>query len=376
MLEAGTTRRNRQVDESVNFEALVDQIYEAGVVPEQWPQVFDRLADLADAEGAMIFAQAPGIPRWTASSGIYDRIDRWTKSPFAFENPRAARLIPPDAACFLTELDCFTMEELDNESFYRDVLRPNGLGWCAGTSVRSPSGDTLVISVEKAHAKGPIPRAVAEQLDVLRPHLARAAVLAGRLGFERARTAVATLEMIGLPAAAVTQAGRAVAANPGFLASASTVSIGAQDQVQFASRTAQTMFLDALANPTSLSGTGRSIAIAGTLRHPPSIAHVLPLRLSGLDVFAGAVSILFLTPITQQGGPAPELLQALFDLTPAEARVASMLVDGLSVDTISETHGVSRNTVRTQLKSVFAKTGVDRQADLVRLLGHRRLHPT
>jgi DNA-binding CsgD family transcriptional regulator len=361
------------MDTSVNFETLVDQIYEAGVVPDQWPRVFDHLAGLADAEGAMIFAQAPGIPRWTASEKIYDRIDRWTKSPFAFKNPRSDRLIPPDAACFLTELDRFTMEELDNENFYRDVLRPAGLGWCAGTSVRSPSGDTLVISVEKAHDKGPIPRAVAEQLDLLRPHLARAAVLAGRLGFERARTAVATLEMIGLPAAAVTGAGRAVAVNPGFLTSGAMVAVGAQDQVQFSSRTAQTMFMEALANPTSLSRTGRSIAIAGTLRHAPLIAHVLPLRLSGLDVFAGAVSILFLTPITQQHGPKPELLQALFDLTPAEARVAGMLVDGMSLETISETHGVTRNTVRTQLKSVFAKTGVDRQVDLVRLLGQRRL---
>jgi DNA-binding CsgD family transcriptional regulator len=151
------------------------------------------------------------------------------------------------------------------------------------------------------------------------------------------------------------------------------VSTGAQDQVQFTSRTAQRTFLETLANPTSLSKTGRSIAVAGRLRHVPLIAHVLPLRLSGLDVFAGAVSILFLTPITQQHGPAPELLQALFDLTPAEARVASMLVDGLSVETISETHGVSRNTVRTQLKSIFAKTGIDRQADLVRLLAQRKL---
>jgi hypothetical protein len=36
--------------DSVNYESLVDQIYEAGVVPEQWPQVFDRLAATADAE--------------------------------------------------------------------------------------------------------------------------------------------------------------------------------------------------------------------------------------------------------------------------------------------------------------------------------------
>jgi DNA-binding CsgD family transcriptional regulator len=149
--------------------------------------------------------------------------------------------------------------------------------------------------------------------------------------------------------------------------------VGAQDQVQFSSPTANTLFLEALAKPVSLAKTGRSIPIAGTHESPPLIAHVLPLRLAGLDVFAGAVSILFLTPITQQRSPGPELLQALFDLTPAEARITSLLIDGNSVDSISKMQSVSLNTVRTQLKSVFMKTGVDRQIDLVRLLGQPRV---
>lgn len=357
--------------DSVNYETLVDEIYEAGVVPEHWPQVFDRLAGMADAEGTMLFAVAPGAPRFISSARIHDRIDRWTRSPFAQRNPRSDRLIPPDETRFLTDLDKFTLEELENESFYTDILRPSGLGWCAGTSVRAPSGDTLVLSVEKAWANGPVSREVADQLDTLRPHLARAAVLAGRLGFERARTAVATLEMVGLPAAAVTQAGRVVATNPGFLASAPAVHVGAQNQVQFHSAMVQQMFLEALTRPVSLARTGRSIPVAGTAESPPLIAHVLPLRLAGLDVFAGAVSILFLTPLTPQNSPAPEMLQALFDLTPAEARVASLLIDGNTIDTISKTHSVSLNTVRTQLKSVFQKTGVDRQVDLVSLLGQR-----
>ena len=293
---------------SVNFETLVDEIYEAGVLPERWPQVFDRLAEIADAEGSLIFAAAPGVPRWMSSEKIRERIDRWTKSPFAYNNPRAERLVPNTEPRFLTDLDRFTMEELDNEQLLsRRACGPVGFGWCVGTTIRSPSGDMLVLSVEKAYAKGPVPRAIAEQFDQLRPHLARAAVLAGRLGFERARTAVATLEMIGLPAAALTQTGRVVATNPGFLASTASVSVGAQDKVQFSSGTAQTLFLEALARPLSLAKTGRSIPIAGTDKTSPLIAHVLPLRLAGLDVFAGAVSILFLTPITQQRSPGPEL---------------------------------------------------------------------
>jgi DNA-binding CsgD family transcriptional regulator len=66
--------------------------------------------------------------------------------------------------------------------------------------------------------------------------------------------------------------------------------------------------------------------------------------------------------------PAPSLLQALFDLTPAEARTAGQITEGKSIEQISSATGISQNTIRTHLKSVFQKTGVERQAELVSLL--------
>lgn len=64
---------------------------------------------------------------------------------------------------------------------------------------------------------------------------------------------------------------------------------------------------------------------------------------------------------------APDLEQ-LFDLSPAEARLAQLLADGLSMEEAALHLGVTRNTVRSQLQSVFTKTGTNRQGDLVRLL--------
>jgi DNA-binding NarL/FixJ family response regulator len=58
----------------------------------------------------------------------------------------------------------------------------------------------------------------------------------------------------------------------------------------------------------------------------------------------------------------------LFHFTRAESGVASALVNGLSVEQIAERHQVSRETVRSQLKSIFGKLGVSKQQDVVRLL--------
>lgn len=61
-------------------------------------------------------------------------------------------------------------------------------------------------------------------------------------------------------------------------------------------------------------------------------------------------------------------LRELFGLTPAEANLAVLLSRGLRLAEVSEAQNVSPHTARAQLKSVFAKTGVSRQAELVRLV--------
>jgi DNA-binding CsgD family transcriptional regulator len=61
-------------------------------------------------------------------------------------------------------------------------------------------------------------------------------------------------------------------------------------------------------------------------------------------------------------------LSRLYDLTPAEAQLAQQLAGGLDLREIAATSNRTMNTVRTQLKQVFRKTGARRQADLVRLM--------
>ncbi|MGD9670830.1 MAG: helix-turn-helix transcriptional regulator [Hyphomicrobiaceae bacterium] len=61
-------------------------------------------------------------------------------------------------------------------------------------------------------------------------------------------------------------------------------------------------------------------------------------------------------------------LELLFGLTPAEARLAQTLAEGISIKGYAAAAGVAVGTARVQLKSVFAKTNTSRQAELVALL--------
>lgn len=57
-----------------------------------------------------------------------------------------------------------------------------------------------------------------------------------------------------------------------------------------------------------------------------------------------------------------------FGLTPAEQRLARHLLAGSCLNAAARDFGLSKHTVRNQLRVVFAKLGVQRQADLIRLL--------
>ncbi len=61
-------------------------------------------------------------------------------------------------------------------------------------------------------------------------------------------------------------------------------------------------------------------------------------------------------------------MRSLFDLTPAEARVARGLASGKAVDDIAVEGDVSPNTIRTHVRGVLQKTGCSRQAEVVALL--------
>jgi DNA-binding CsgD family transcriptional regulator len=78
--------------------------------------------------------------------------------------------------------------------------------------------------------------------------------------------------------------------------------------------------------------------------------------------------VFVLTPVAAADAPPVELVQALFDLTPAEARVARGLAGGKTVEDLATDGKVSANTVRVQVRGVLEKTGCHRQTDVVALL--------
>lgn len=105
------------------------------------------------------------------------------------------------------------------------------------------------------------------------------------------------------------------------------------------------------------SQTAATYLLCVDCRNRPVLAEVLPLPSGTLIVTLHAANSVKLSPLN-------DLADAL-KLTTQQKRVARELIAGKSVDQIARKMGVSQQTIRTHLKSVFHKAGVHSQAGLI-----------
>jgi DNA-binding CsgD family transcriptional regulator len=81
-----------------------------------------------------------------------------------------------------------------------------------------------------------------------------------------------------------------------------------------------------------------------------------------------AVAAIYVTDPEQMPEIPEVVFVRLYGLTPAEAKVAAVIVRGRSGRQASDELNISYNTIKSHLKSIFAKTGTTRQGDLIRLI--------
>lgn len=78
--------------------------------------------------------------------------------------------------------------------------------------------------------------------------------------------------------------------------------------------------------------------------------------------------IIFINDSTKRISVDPAALQQSYALTPTESRVAITLLDCATADEVSREMGISVATVRTHMRQIYAKLGVNNRAHFVKLM--------
>ena len=118
---------------------------------------------------------------------------------------------------------------------------------------------------------------------------------------------------------------------------------------------------------TQVAGGSTIVGRSGAL--PPLVLHAIPVgrRETDYPVWPVAALVLVVDP-ARRTGIDPAIAAAVLDLTGMESRVAVLLAQGMSVGQIATATGRKESTIRSHVKRVFAKHGLSRQAELVRLV--------
>lgn len=263
--------------------------------------------------------------------------------------------------------------------FYRNYLHPLDLRYVLVSNMHTPAGMHCALFACRDHAGSDFSAEEIALIDLLLPHLQQAVDLhstVDQLESERRLYATA-IDRLLVGTAILDEHGRRLRCNP-----AAQRLLDQRDGLDCRQEK-----LCAFANHEN-----RSLQQA--------IQKMLQLRQRGIDDEIEVLTLsrpsgnvplhLLLRPIAlnhqcQDGAPRPAvavfirdpgdspqasrtLLRSLFQLTRTEAEVATLMLDGLTLDETAQALGVTRNTVRAHLRGVFAKTGATRQAQLIKTL--------
>lgn len=355
-----------------DLDRLVAELYETALQERLWPEWFGRAASAFGGNSGLSVVQSPqtgavdvlGIQGLSPQAiGLYAEYyhsrDLWAARS-------AARLMQATLSA-----DLCSDAEFANSEIYTDFSKPHGgdAFYVVG-AVLPVERDVAVIGFQRTRAQGPYERAHARALDRLLPHLQRALLVRARLtaAEERLASLEATLESLRHGVLLSTRDGTVLHAN----AAAQAVlrqrdGLGlAQGGQLTASRGADTARLRSLIAGCSLPGGGGALRLERPSGARPLELLAVPLGAAGQAGVPGkATALVFLHDPETETAALPGLLAGLYCLTPAESRLAADLLGHLGLEEIAARRGVGRETLRSQLKELFRKTGTTRQSELI-----------
>lgn len=368
------------VDEG-RLQALLGQVYDAASDPERWPAFLLSLSDSLGGREAILAYQDLGQHRDSIAMCV--RMDPQAQlehdTHYAAKNVfmihGKARIVP---GVVLTSEELCPDDVLVRSEFYNDYLRRWDMHYTLGGCLLAEgtvTANCILMRPRSAPPFGPQEVALMQQLA---PHIRQAFTIHRKLRLHEAvqDAAVEVLDRLPLGAVMLDTEGRPVLANrrareilaagdglecdrDGLRAACSAETGALRRAIADACRTA------------AGAGTapGGAVALSRPSGGPPLQLLVSPLA-TRASVAGGTrpAVVVFISDPGSQAQPCEELLRRMYGLTPAEARVAALLVGGRTAEEITGELEIALNTARTHIKRVLDKTGARSQSDLLRRL--------
>jgi DNA-binding CsgD family transcriptional regulator/PAS domain-containing protein len=354
---------------SLETERAIELCYDSIAAPQLWTGALDNLAHSLGAAACQILphelSQRPlGQVRSSHAWRIHERWQKNLDWVTPVYEPRGDPLVRQGYRAVL-QSQLFTDEEIRHSRFHQEITRPVGcLHWACGIF----QVEDRIWCLPFFRGSEPFDRDILEPIAEIAGRMARVISIAEKVARAGAENEVITLESAGCAALLIDKHGRATRANRraeelfcnefgirnGRLWIAANASLARLD-----------LFMAEIEHAKSTLGPLPAPVIIARRGTPWLLIEAMPVTSASNDIFEGSRAILLVSDLTRPSVTDAARLSLVFGLTGAEARLAAAICEGNDLNAAAATFGVSRQTVRSQLKTIFAKTGSRRQAELV-----------
>lgn len=363
------------VPRETDLDGLIGNLYDAAVKPELWGEwmasaakcfgSYSGLSVVRDSQSGVVdLLGAHNITERALQlyGEYYHQHDIWVQR--AGDSLMKATI----------SADLCSDEEFANSEIYADFCKPHaGDQFYVVGAVLPVEAGISVIGFQNARGAAPFTRTHAQALDRLLPHLQRALLIRARLVQMEARSAASesALDALNYGVLLLTFEANVIYANRialRILEENDGISLDRKG-ILAASKPSDTSVLQTIIASCRKRGGGGAMALSRPSALRP--LEIIAAPLSGMMVgslLSKSSVLLFLRDPEARPRPIPEVLSSLYRLTAAEGRLAADLLGFQTLEEIAERRQLSRETLRTQLKELFRKTGTSRQAELIGFL--------
>lgn len=371
------------------YDNLVGLIYQGPLEDRPWQSALPLMREMLDSQVASLIVRPPSDedqgailnsvrPEPGDTGDTLADPDDWQAASYREEFFSLDPFVnlPRDQVIALE--DVLPDIELENSDYYRHYLQPVGLFHILGVDTAEPGGMLARLRFSRRKEE---PRFSTEERSLLErvtPHLRRAIQIYATINRTTSERDVyaGAVSQLAVASIILDEQARVLSANPvaqAMLDQGDGLSLKGQ-RLHIEGRDINKELQQAVASIIRAQHQGEP-SVVKALRVPRSSGRsdlglvVRPVPVSKWSEGQSSPSAaVFVSDPDLHESASRQSLADLFDLTPAEANLAILLARGLSLAEVSETQSVSQHTARAQLKSIFAKTGVSRQAELVRLI--------
>ncbi|PAQ00966.1 helix-turn-helix transcriptional regulator [Mesorhizobium mediterraneum] len=359
---------------------LIGSIYDCALDPERWEHALAGIRDALNAQTAVLHLDDLTNDRLLIhrTVGI---------EPYWLE--QQAKHIPEIHARLIEDLSTWPSLDvphvvsrhipqtyLETSRYFQEWLKPQGLIDVMSFFLIHTPTRLAGFAIARHKRQGIITGREIKLGGLLLPHVRRSVMISNMLDMgtiERARMAEA---LDALTCAVVLTNGRGAILHANHAAKHMLRSGGPihdvhgilQAKIPSASKELHSAIMLAAQDDASIGKTGVAVLLTEP-GLPPVFARVLPM--AGGDLRAGmdpaAVAAVFIGNAPDEHDAA-DMLATAFGLTLAETRVLASLLAGHTLAETGASLHIASTTTKTHLDNIFQKTGVSRQADLMRLV--------